>query len=210
MPHLGTCLTMDRNPRECAIASTRSRWNGRKIRKRPGLDRDAFFSSAFLKDEGECFRQRGRNTPPTLLPVALAIPGSQEQHFGAGRIFENVIGGRMAVDFVKTGRRGSGRVGATPSEAAQFIELFLRVVSQIFHQGRCLVTVSIIGFLRHIQLISSPPVRRIKLEMFRGHTDFFRTNCLLLALQGRVNLRFVGSRAHAVVNIWRTMVGCKM
>src|SRR5882724_2366183 len=178
------CLTMDRNPRECAIASTRSHWNWRKIRKRPGFHRDAFSSSAFLKDLGKCLGSGAGTRHQRCYRVALAVPGSQEQHFRAGRILENVIGSRMPVDFVETGPARIGSRWRPPKQKqAQFSQLFLRVVSQIFHQGR------LFGYSEH-HWISPPHSAYLLLtckdvkrrEMFRGQQQFSVTNWPIGAL----------------------------
>src|SRR6266850_8050763 len=139
MPTWDTCLMMDRSPPACAIASTRPRWIWRKTKKASRFSPGRFFFQL-------CFSQGSRNRilgsgagtrHQRCYRVALAIPGSQEQHFCAGRILEDVVGGRMPVDFVKTGpARIRPRWRAPDQKQTQFIELFLRVVSQIFHQGR--------------------------------------------------------------------------
>src|SRR6266850_947674 len=173
-----TCLTMDRNPRECATASTRSRWNWRKSRKAPQFYQDAFSVLLFSRIQEKGLGSGAGTRHQRCDRVALAIPGSQEQHFRAGRILENVIGGRMPVDFVKTGPARIGPCWCAPKQKqAQFSQLFLRMVSQIFHQRR------LFGDCEH-HWISPPHSAYLLLtckdvktpEMFRGPQQFSETN----------------------------------
>jgi hypothetical protein len=69
--------------------------------------------------------------------VAFALPDAKQQHFCASRILEHVVGVRESFDFVKTRPARIWPRRRTHSEKlTQFNDLFLRMVPQIFHEGR--------------------------------------------------------------------------
>src|SRR5579859_8299230 len=69
--------------------------------------------------------------------IALAIPNAKQHHFRSCRIPENVINARTPFDFKEAGparvwpRRGTGM-----KQHAQLSNLLLRMISQVFHEGR--------------------------------------------------------------------------
>jgi hypothetical protein len=69
--------------------------------------------------------------------IVRALPCAKQQHFAAAGILENVVDVRKAFHFIKAGpARIWPRRGARNEKLTQFGNLFLRMVAQIFHEGR--------------------------------------------------------------------------
>lgn len=69
--------------------------------------------------------------------IALTFPNAQQKHFRAGWILEHIIRARQSFHFIKTRPSRIWPRRRTHSEKlTQFSNLFLRMASQIFHEGR--------------------------------------------------------------------------
>src|SRR5260370_21809649 len=69
--------------------------------------------------------------------IAIAFPNAKQQHFRGCRILEHVVCARKAFHFIKTRpARIWPRRRARNEKLTQFSDLFLRMASQIFHDGR--------------------------------------------------------------------------
>src|SRR5215831_12002667 len=95
-----TCLTMARNPRVCATALTPPPWFSTKTKKRPGSARDAHFIFFRLRKPKKSSRWAGTGIRHHLCDW-VAFPHSDQKHFCARRVFENVVGVSAPLDFIE-------------------------------------------------------------------------------------------------------------
>jgi hypothetical protein len=71
--------------------------------------------------------------------IAIAFPHTQQHYLRPRRIFENVVNARTPFDFKEAGPpRIWPRWGTGLKQHAQFSNLLLRMISQVFHEGRVL------------------------------------------------------------------------
>src|SRR5216684_4632737 len=180
MPTSGTFLMMDRNPRECVIASIRCRWSWRKTKKRAGWEQPGrFFRLLILHSEGKEELSRWAGTPHQGgYRIVRPFPRAKQQYLGAAGIFEHVVDVRKAFHFIKAGpARIWARRRARDEKLTQFGNLFLRMVAQIFDEGR------LFGDVYHHY--ASPPHSGYVLltskdaetgKMFHDRQQIFQTN----------------------------------
>ncbi len=114
----------------------------------------------------------------------IATPNAEQQYFCPRRVLEHVKDIRNAFNFVKTGPpRIWPRRRSHCQKLPQFRELFLRMVSQIFHKGRSFLDCEI-----HFHspphsaylLLSCKDVKTLR--MFRHPQRFFLSNWPALEL----------------------------
>jgi len=112
--------------------------------------------------------------------IALASPYAKQQHFRACRILKHVVRARKAFHFIKARpARIWPRRRAHSEKLTQFIDLFLRMVSQVFHQGR-------LFWNRYHHYVSPPHSAYLLLtskdaetrKMFHGWQQILLTNWL--------------------------------
>src|SRR6266704_2153478 len=178
MPISATCSTMGRNPPGCGIASTPSRWTWKKTKKASRYRQDAFFRLLVLRSIAKRELCRRAGTPRHGgYRVALALPDAEQQHFCACRILKHIVRARKAFHFIKARpARIWPRRRTHGEKLTQFSDLFLRMISQIFHEGR------LFGDGNHHDV--SPPHSAYVLltskdaenaKMFHGAQRFFET-----------------------------------
>src|SRR5258706_1374922 len=151
--------------------------------KPPGCHWDAFFGCLFSGSiaKRDLCRWTGTRHHGGYR-IARAVPYAEQQHFGACRILKHVVCARKAFHFIKAGPARIWPRRRTHSEKLmQFSDLFLRMVSQIFHDGRFFGN----GYHHYV----SPPHSAYLLptsrdvenrKMFHGSQEFLRQIRLLV------------------------------
>src|SRR5713226_10060847 len=123
-------------------------------------------------------RGRARTGHYSRYRVAVAFPNAEQQYFRARRILEHIIGVRKPFDLVETRPPRIWPRRRTHSEKlTQLSDLFLRMVSQIFQEGR-------LFWNRYHHYVSPPHSAYILLtskdvenrKMFHGAQQFLLTN----------------------------------
>src|ERR1700676_31650 len=132
------CLRMVRGQRACGTVSIQQPWNWMKKRKTKKPRRGRSASQLFaLSGEKQELRCRTGASHELCDRIALAVPHTKQHYFRPRGIFENVINVRTPFDFKEAGptriwpRRSTGM-----KQHAQFSNLLLRMISQVFHEGR--------------------------------------------------------------------------
>src|SRR5580704_2319470 len=139
MPTWDMYSTMVRSRRGCAIASIQQPWNWtkkRKTKKRPGRA-ETLLRCLCSQENSEKLRGRTGAGHELSNRIAFAIPHTKQHYFRSRRIFKNVINVRTPFDFKEAGpSRIWPRRSAGVKQYAQFSNLLLRMISQVFHEGR--------------------------------------------------------------------------
>src|SRR5260370_15575423 len=169
---------MDRNLPGRGIASTPSRWTWKKTKNASRYRQDAFFRLLVLRSiaKRESCRRAG-TCHHGGYRVALALPDAEQQHFCACRILKHVVRTRKALHFIKARpARIWPRRRPHSYKLTQFCDLFLRMISQIFHEGRLFGD----GYHHDVSpphsayvLLTSKDAENAK--MFHGAQRFFQT-----------------------------------
>src|SRR5438477_12888443 len=129
---------MDHNPPGCAIASTPPPCSWKKTKKASRLSPGRFLQLPAIRSLVKrelCGRTGAGNDGGYRVDRALPYP--EQQHFRASRILKHVVRVRKALHFIKARPAWIWPRGRSRSEKlTQFSDLFLRMVPQIFHEGR--------------------------------------------------------------------------